>query len=108
MGRLLIICCITALFDGCAHSECAANDFDHFERHSLYCNCLGGGRCRFITTQDDVNDYIHVGDIDLLVAIHIGCRFITVTVQDDADDDIDIGDIDLAIAIDIANDIALT
>ena len=55
-----------------------------------------------IAAQDDGDDSIDVGDIDLAVTIHVGSCGITISSQDDGDDGIDISNIDLAVAIHVA------
>ena len=50
------------------------------------------------TTQDDINDCVHVADVDLVVTVHITGGVI-ITTQDDVDDSVHVADIDLIIAI---------
>ena len=50
---------------------------------------------------DDVDD-VDVGNIYLMVAVHISSCVITITAQNDVNDSIDVGDVHLAITIHVA------
>ena len=63
---------------------------------------LGGNLFLNLTaTEDDVNDRVHVTDVDLAVAIDVTGRGAD-TSQDDVDHGIHIADVDLAVGIHIA------
>ena len=53
------------------------------------------------TAQDDIDDGIHVADVDLAVAVHIASGVI-IAPKDDVDDSVHVADVDLVIAVHVA------
>ena len=56
--------------------------------------------------QDDVDEGVHIGNVNLAVTVHIGTGAGAAR-QDDVDDGIDVGDIDLAVVVHIALEASL-
>ena len=54
-------------------------------------------------SQDDVDNSIHICDVNLMVTINIASSEITTTAQDDVNDSIYISNIDLVVTVHIAN-----
>ena len=52
--------------------------------------------------QDDVDDSVHVGDVDFAVTVHVTAGILA-TIQDDVDGGIDISNIDLSVAIHVTS-----
>ena len=55
-------------------------------------------------TQDDIDNDIDIGYINLVVVVDIGCWCRCIVAQNDVDDDVDITHIDLDIAVDITHE----
>ena len=52
---------------------------------------------------DDIDNGIHVANVDFTVIVHVGSCSIAISSQDDVNDSIDISEIDIAIAVHVTN-----
>ena len=69
---------------------------------SISCDRQAGMKSsRSLIAEDDVDDGIDVGNVDLAVVVDVGSWGCWYPRQDDVDDDVDIGDIDLSVAVHI-------
>ena len=102
MGRRLVAVYFVTLLGSGPHSEGATLDRHHLERHAIDGKC----RDRFILivfSEHNVDDGIHVSDVDVVVARDItGCSLWGLA-QHHVDNSVDIGDIYSAFACDIAS-----
>ena len=58
-------------------------------------------RRRCTAPQDDVDNLVHVGDVDFTVAVDVGAR-VAAAAQDHVNHSIDVGNVDFAIIVHIA------